>query len=138
VGNDLDDDDDDGDGKMDVQCRYAWASGQLRRWFNYNETGWQEFPLEQNATLGISSFVITPMGTKAIDLYSTWDTDNDGLVTQNEIALRGGSSLLIDTAEELAAVASLRVDISIKSKGVTTDSTLQIMPQLLMVKRKAL
>lgn len=136
VGNDLDDDDDDGDGKIDVQCRYALENRILRRWFNFNEAGWTEFPINQTPSITVKSLQIAPFGTKALPSTAALDTNGDGLIDTGEIAIQEGDPLAIDTPKELAAIALLRIEISLDQKNVTTASTLQVMPPLLLAKRK--
>lgn len=138
MGNDLDDDDDDNDGRIDVQCRYKFSNGQIQRWFNYNEAGWIESPLVRGGPgFVVNEFSLTPAGAKSIEAYAAWDTNADGEVSQSEIAVQGGDPLFIDTRPELAAVATFRVDMEIQKGKEKIKTSTQIIPPLLVAKRKA-
>lgn len=138
LGCDLDDDDDDADGRIDVQCRYKLDGDRLRRWFNFNENGWQEAdpaPGPSNAT--VSRFQLTAAGAKAVSGYAAWDTNADGEVGHGEIAARGGDPARIDGRVELAAIASIQIDLEVRApSGEATRTVAQIVPPLLLVKRK--
>lgn len=137
LGSDLDDDDDDNDGRLDVQCRYKFSNGQIQRWFNFNEAGWVETPLRHAGPgMGINDFALVPAGAKSVDVYAGWDANGDGEIAKSEIAVQGGDPLAIDTRAELAAVATLRVDLEVQSGKEKVRTATQIIPPLLMGKRK--
>lgn len=137
-GNDLDDDDDDNDGRIDVQCRYKFSNGQIQRWFNFNEAGWVETAFIRGSPgFVVNEFTLVPSGAKSIDAYAAWDANADGEIDKSEIAVQGGDPLFIDTRAELAAVATVRVDMEIQKGKEKIKTTTQIVPPLLSVKRKA-